>query len=489
MTDEQKTQAFSARAASISGLSMTYNRVLTTLVGIYAAHALGAGLYGSYNLARNIFLVVSVLTPLGLDLALQRYLNQPEIPERIRFGVIKHLRIFALLIAITPLVILLGGFSDWVSAHVFPHPHFSAALSITMLCLPFATDLAVLGGAFRGIFTPVPSIIAVNCIQPTVRALGIIILLALDQGIFAVLYGTVLGYVASSLYLLVKARQILPKAEIPVKEGIGAAKNVLRYAPSMALSLFIFTLARSIDTLAVGYWHTSADAGQYAIVIMAVQLVSIVSSSLGQTLGPALTVAYANNDKILTANLIKQNMLMCSALGAPFCVVIAVWGCDIDLILGPSYKIAPLAFIVGAAGQFVVATTQNASLALTMTNRHNLELLNNIVSLAVQILCCWLLVPGYGIVGAGMATLVSMVVINAMRQIQIGRALGKNIFTLKLFIPLTVSICLAVPFEFLFKHIEIRAWWITGLFVIAYLTVVGLILLKLFLPPKARRSV
>lgn len=488
MSDDT-AKAFSARTASISGLSMVYNRVLTTLVGIYTAHALGAELYGSYNLARNIFVVLSVVTPLGLDLALQRYLNQKNVPERLRFGSIKYLRVLGVLLTVIPVIALFCGLSDWVAEYIFPHPHFTAALSITMLCLPFATDLAILGGAFRGRFNPVPCLIAVNCVQPTIRAVSILILLLMGQGLFAVLYGTVLGFAVSALYLAFKAKKYIPDYKITLCEGMEGARLILQYSPSMAISLFVFTLARATDSLAVGYWHSSADAGQYAMILMAVQFVSIISSSIGQTLGSALSVAYVDNDKPTLASLIRQNMFLCSALCAPFCVAIALWGSDIDLILGQTYVIAPAAFIVGAAGQFVISTTQNASMALTMTNRHNTELVNNIISLLVQIAACIILVPPYGIVGAGMATLIAMVIINAMRQVQISRMLEENVFSLKLLLPLILSTCAAIPFYLAFRTIPVRTWWITGIVVSLYTLTAAFLMFKIILPPPMQKMV
>ena len=70
---------------------MVYSQLVTAVFGAFLASYLGAEDYGTVNLARNIFVIAVVLSPLGLDLALQRHLAHA--PEETRGTEVAWLRL------------------------------------------------------------------------------------------------------------------------------------------------------------------------------------------------------------------------------------------------------------------------------------------------------------------------------------------------------------------------------------------------------------
>src|ERR1700730_293222 len=67
-----------AQGTPLSVLAMMYNHILRFAVGILVARVIGASQYGVVNVARNILEIFGIVSPLGLDLALQRHLGSGQ---------------------------------------------------------------------------------------------------------------------------------------------------------------------------------------------------------------------------------------------------------------------------------------------------------------------------------------------------------------------------------------------------------------------------
>src|ERR1700737_1132703 len=63
---------------------MIYNQMLSFAAGILVARVIGASQYGVVNVARNILEIFGIVSPLGLDLALQRHLGSGQSSTRLR---------------------------------------------------------------------------------------------------------------------------------------------------------------------------------------------------------------------------------------------------------------------------------------------------------------------------------------------------------------------------------------------------------------------
>lgn len=484
--NELRKASGSALVPLLSGLSMAYSQLATAVFGAFLASLLGAEDYGTINLARNILTIAVVLSPLGLDLALQRHLAHA--PQERRGAEVAWLRLLAFAISGFVTALLFTRLADLLEVRVFQHEGFGLVLAMTMASLPFATDMAVLGGAYRGVYQPLISVVTTYFLQPTFRIVAILSILALGLagGLWAVVIGTLVSYVAAWAVQAVRAHIVFPVRGGQLRAALPEAGLVLRYAPVLGLSTFIFTMARSLDTIMLGYFAPLADVGRYAIVLMVGQLVALIGIALGQTLGTSVAAAAKQGDFGRVADILHDNMSMASLLCAPLCVAIAIWGRDIDLLLGPSYRIPAAVFVVAAGTQWLVTVTHYSSAALSMTGRHMTELANNLFALVVQVLACLVLISQFGLLGAALSTLVTMLSINVARQIQITKLLGRPLFEFRFLVPLLLSAAVAVPIALFYETFDWRAWWLTGLFAGTHVVVSFAVLIAFVMPREQR---
>src|SRR5262249_7870813 len=155
-----------------------YQQGVLFLSGLVVARILGAADYGIFNLARNLFDNTCIVTRLGLDIGLQRHFGETRLSadQSGRVLVLRQLRLVTALLSLLPVLAVLLGAGKALETHVYPHPGFAKVLSCLALALPFATDVFVLGGAYRGSLNPAPSIIAEYMVMPTARLLIIVAL-------------------------------------------------------------------------------------------------------------------------------------------------------------------------------------------------------------------------------------------------------------------------------------------------------------------------
>src|SRR5208337_4906522 len=161
-----------AQGTPLSALAMIYNQILSFAAGILVARVIGASQYGVVSVARTILEIFGIVSPLGLDLALQRHLGSGQRSTRLR-----QLRVFrsaAFVLAIAPAALAALGLGAYVEQSIYSYPEFAKVLLVTLIALPFLTDLAVLGGAYRGVLQPDPSILASYVLQPSFRAIVMI---------------------------------------------------------------------------------------------------------------------------------------------------------------------------------------------------------------------------------------------------------------------------------------------------------------------------
>ena len=93
---------------------LVFQQAAQFLVGIYIARSLGATAYGGISVARNIVALLALLAPLGLDLALLKYL--PAVEARggnihARFAAFRRLA-FAVNLAVVAAMILAAPYIE-----------------------------------------------------------------------------------------------------------------------------------------------------------------------------------------------------------------------------------------------------------------------------------------------------------------------------------------------------------------------------------------
>jgi len=414
-----------AGGASIAAVGMIYQQIVAFGSGLLIARVLGAADYGVVNIARNLVGMTAVVTTLGLDLGLQRYLGSALTDSELksRYSVMHRARYVAWGVSLLPVVAIAIGLGTALETRVYPFPGFARVMIGSALALPFMTDLAILGGAYRGVGRLTPAILAETFLLPTMRLMIIVGLFLVGWRVWAVIAGSTGATVLVAAYLANRGRRDF--AAPRRFDGVATeTRDLIRFGVVLAASVAATMLTRSVDLLTLGHYAPAAAVGQYAIMQLMLLLIGLFGMAFGQGLGAMIAARHAAGDTDGMARLLATNIRWLALLAAPLFAVFVFWGANIGLIFGSSYTLDPRVMFWLAATSLATALFHSVGFSLSMTGRHVMELRVLLGGLALSTVLCLALVPPFGQMGAALATFASVLSVNLWRIALVRRSVG-----------------------------------------------------------------
>jgi O-antigen/teichoic acid export membrane protein len=412
--------------ASIAAAGTVYLQGISFATGMIVARVIGAADFGIFNLARNLLDITGIMTRLGLEVGLQRYFGETQAggDPAARNLLLRRARLMADLVALLPPIGLALGAGGFLEASVYHYSGFGAILLCLALSLPFLTDIAVLGGAYRGILKLGPSVLAECVILPTVRLAIIVILFAAGWRLWAVVAGTTVGSCLASVFLAARARRDFGRAAHPTEQPWTTAFRVVRYSIVLAGALLVATLARSMDVLLLGHFATAQSLGQFSLVKTLLILMTVLGTAFGTGLGALIAERHARGDHAAMVNVISLVVRWVTLGTLPMLAIFLFWGAQLTPLFGASFHVPQGTVSWLAVGQFVFVILGPCGWALSMTGRHVLELKILASGLAISAVLCWLAIPAFGQIGAAVATCSTAFIVNGTRVLVVRRCIG-----------------------------------------------------------------
>jgi O-antigen/teichoic acid export membrane protein len=408
-------------------------QALTLLTGIAIGRFLGAGAYGVVNIARNIYTPLLILAPLGLDLALLKHVGRSDEESAATMDrVTMRLRLIVLLINLPVSVVggLVGG--GWLMRHIYRYPHFDIMLLITLLGLPIAADLAVLGAYYRGRRRPGAFALMTYYVQPVARVVLVGLAVLFAPNAVAVVAINTAQVAISAVFVWThlarwrggsgKRTAAPPKGEIRAEWR--EARGILRDSKWMGLNLFVYGMMRFADILILGAFAPAKVVGAYAALSTVSQLVQVWPLAASQTLGPTISKRYHAGDLAGVRKALDDYIRLASIMSGFLFAGIAAFGDRLDLVFGKSFTFkSDIAFLM-PLGYLLSATLAPMGYSLSMTGRHRAELTILVAGAVFLLGACYVLAPRYGDVGAATAVCLTFAVINITRFAYVSRTLG-----------------------------------------------------------------
>jgi O-antigen/teichoic acid export membrane protein len=411
--------------ASIAAAGSIYQQGVSFVSGLIVARVIGAAEYGIFNLARTLVDLSAVVTRLGLDVGLQRFFGETAAGRDRAYAaaVLRRLRLLASTLALLPVAAVMLGLGRALENGVYPFPHFSQILLCLALAVPFLTDIAVLGGAYRGVLKLPPTILAECVLLPTVRLAVILILFAAGWRLWAVVVGTVLASFLASALLSLRARSDFRVATAATPAPWAAAFEVLSYSSVLAVAVLVTALTSSMDVLVLGRFVTAEELGQYSLVKTLLVLMAVFGAAFTNGLGALVAERHSRGDADGLLRVMSLTSRFVTLATLPIFAVFLFWGAQIAALFGPSFALSQP--VVGwlATSQFALAIFGPAGWALSMTGKHVLELKILSAGLVLAAVLCLLAVPAFGQLGAAIAMCSATAAVNIVRVLFVRRSL------------------------------------------------------------------
>ncbi|MDP7639436.1 MAG: polysaccharide biosynthesis C-terminal domain-containing protein [Candidatus Hydrogenedentes bacterium] len=220
---------------------------------------------------------------------------------------------------------------------------------------------------------------------------------------------------ASALIVLAAVQLIVRRETLrvssPVKRQYRTAEWVSTAKPLLFMSGMAIVVQRT-GTLLVGVFVGTTEAGNFSIAARIAMLITFALSAVNAIAAPMIAEMYARGEKVELQKMLRHAALVILAFTAPVCVGILVLGRWLLELFDEAYAVAYLTLACLSLGQTVSVLVGPVAHLLIMTG-HQVDTARATAATAgLSIALHLILVPSYGLAGAGIASALAMTALN-----------------------------------------------------------------------------
>lgn len=383
--------------------------------------------YGTYNLAMSYLQLFVLLSLLGQDTSLMRFIPQYVVQEKwghlrgIITKSVQHSQIMAF-----SLIILLAGVIYWLNPKLGPETTLTFFMTLPLISILSLTGIRE--ASLRALKQVAYAYLPDSIIRPLV--LGVLALsvflwtqvtisapMLMGLSIAAVLTSTVVG----SYWLYTS----LPKDVVSASPHYES-----RYWLKVALPLFFISsmnlLLKRTDVIMLGMLQDLESVAYYSVATRLADLAAFGLLVVNMIAAPMISELYNKGDrkelqKIIT--LAARGIFVLTVLVTLFMIIA---GKLLLGVSGPQYVIGYTPLLILLAGQVINALSGSVGFIMTMTGHQNQAALIVAGGALLNILLNLLLIPPLGMNGAAIATAISTALWNIIMLIYVMKKLKLN---------------------------------------------------------------
>lgn len=406
---------------------------------VLLARGLGESAYGLYAWSNMAVELLSVITLLGMDVAVTREASlavASHDTRRLELAVSQGLRV-----VLASGALVAGGLffaAPWV-AHWTHKPDVVGPLR-ALIAVPIAYHAAtmfllatnarlVMQYDFwtRGLFQPL-ALLAATALAFKLGAglVGACVAVALGMSLTALLSGF---FYSREFSLRTTLRDALAAPVDRALVSVGL--------PLVAMNL-VAALRGRIDAMWLLRYGSEADVGAYNVCILYAVALFQIRGAFYPVVAARLPALLANGDRVALNDFLQRQVRWVALLATPLYVLFAGLGDGLLAVFGRGFTHGRAALALIATGQFVSALSLPVY-ALPLGGNARYSILAACAAIALQLVVPRLLVPVWGLSGAAFSFALALIVAEAIALVFARRITGANGFSRGLVQPLVAG--------------------------------------------------
>jgi len=388
------------------------------IYALMVAKILGPKSFGIFMLGFTIISFAAMISRLGLDSGVIRYVsiyNGLDDKKRVK-GTIVQALIWSFMAGVLVAVVLFAG-ATFLSVRVFNKPELRRVITVLSFSLPFLSTMMVAQACTQGLKIMKYAVCSRRIFWP----LSNIVLAILSCIVGLGLIGIVVANAASNFLTCVLSFLFLLKcfANTRSVKAVCETGKLFRFSiPVLAVNFLAFLIMWT-DTLMLGYFKTSFDVGVYNAVTRTALLISVILASFSAIFAPIVSDIYYKKDMQLLSKLFKAVTRWNFVIGFPVSLLIIIFSKTLITIFGQEFVAGYIPLMILAFSQLVNVSTGSVGVVLVMSGRQNLMMYNTIGICLLNIFLNYLLIPSYGIIGASLASGISIIISNIVMLLEV----------------------------------------------------------------------
>jgi O-antigen/teichoic acid export membrane protein len=411
------------KSASAAFLLKNIGTVLSFGFNIVLGRLLGAHGSGLYYLALSFTSVAVMISRFGLDNTLVRFSAAHASKEE--WSAVKGLYYRAM--AVSSFVAVLVSVVTWFLAPVlavraFSQPELTPLIQLMSLSI-FPTSLLTLYAQLLTGVKKTSQAVAVQLVLPQAATMLVTLLAAPVWGLTGAVWAYTAGALVTAVISFIWWRQatfnhmkdVLPAFEM---------RDMLRSSlPLFWQSLFLL-VPKWASTWMLGIWASSADVGIFSVATRTAFMISFILVAVNSASSPRFAEMYSKGDLKGVGRLARDTALIMALFSAPILLFLLIFPGWVMSWYGPEFRSGGLALAILALGQYINTSSGSVQRVLMMCGYENL--MRNVAAFCavLVLLLNVLLIPPYGVLGAAIASAVTLSVQNILVAILVKQKMG-----------------------------------------------------------------
>lgn len=413
-----KSEQYIATAAKgggvlLGGKLFTYGARFVT--GLILARFLAAEQYGLYNLGQTAVELCAGIASLGLATALVRYvpIYASRKDQARLWGLIQVSTGIPVLFSI---VLSMGLYflADPIAEHLFNEPKLAPLLQLASLVVPIFTLADMLAAATRGFKNMHYTVIAQDIVNSIVKFLLIVGLIIFGLNALRTMTAVGLTEIVVCSLLLYFLNKQFPLFR-PWRAAQREAGEFLRFSLPVYASSLITTFSSNIKGILLGSLHSVSSVGIFVVAAQVTSLSDLFHSSIVTVSMPIVSELHNRGDMEQLKRFYQIMTRWSFTLNLPLFLLVVLFPGPIIALFGKSFAEGVIVLRILGWAALVNTGTGICGVLLDMSGNTQLKLINTITTVIVTIALNILLIPGWGLLGAAVASLAAGVIVNLLR--------------------------------------------------------------------------
>ncbi len=392
-----------AKQGSITFAGDVFGKVFGFLIVAVITRLVSPSIYGLFVLATSLVLAIQTFAGLGLPKAIDYF-----VPQYLRDGEVKRARavivtvMAVVLVSSTAVAVFLLLTRQFI-ADTFSEPALAFALLLLAVTFPLLAIYNVLLASFNAIKQLQYRVYTRNVVRPTVRFFVTATLLLSGWGLIGLVGGYIVGLLAATvvgtLLLVRNAPELVGRPQ-----RAASPRPLLAYGAPLAIAGLIYTFLGQIDYFVLGFFASANEVGIYRVGYMLASNLLIFFTAVAPVFKPLIAEVHTQ-DALVQARYQTATRWV-AGLTLPVTIVIALGASTyLSLVFTPQYSVASFAVIALCIGFLINVTCGGPDGPILQGMGYSrLVFINTLVLLGTNAVLSVLLVPEFGVTGAGVAT-------------------------------------------------------------------------------------
>jgi O-antigen/teichoic acid export membrane protein len=408
-----------AKGGGISFAGKMFEYIIRFVFSILVARTIGAQQFGLYTLGVTVAEIVTLFALLGLQTGMVRYLPI-FIGRRDGASIWGIIQVGAAVPALLGLTLASVVFllADPLANQVFHAPGLALLLRLVALIIPLDALNFIAYTVILSFKQLQYSAFANNVVLPLVKLLLTIGLLVVGLGTLGIVAAHVTASAVGLALLVYFVNRLFP-----LNRPLSAAKRnpgeLLRFSLPAHMAWVINAVRGSLETLVLGFVGLTAGVGVYTAALRLSTIGNMFYTSIASISAPIISDLYSRGESSQLEWLYQTTNKWLVTFNLPLFLTFVIFAAPLLSIFGADFASGATGLIIMAAGTLANTSTGVGATVIDMTGHTKVNFVNSMVLVVVAIGLDLFLIPRWGVIGAALASSLSVFLVNLLCLVEV----------------------------------------------------------------------